>query len=149
MRKPSQIRRISIRALQAASLFILFSPAVRAQDATVRNSTLVATVRSADGSYSIQAASAQQPAIQAIVAAEIDHRWVKSSDFPARKVSESKFEDALGAGHQITVTATGIENSPSLIYIVRLYDAQPYGDIEVEVRNRLGETDRDSKHSER
>ena len=135
MRKPSQIRRISIRALQAASLFILFSPAVRAQDATIRNSTLVVTVRSADGSYSIQAASAQQPAIQAIVAAEIDHRWVKSSDFPARKVSESKFEDALGAGHQITVTATGIENSPSLIYIVRLYDAQPYGDIEVEVRN--------------
>ena len=114
---------------------MLFSPVALAQDATLRDSSLVVTVRSADGSYSIQAASAQQPAIQAIVAAEIDHRWVKSPDFPARKVSESKFEDARGAGHQITVTATGIENSPSLIYIVRLYDAQPYGDIEVEVRN--------------
>lgn len=124
-----------MRALQAASLFMLFSPVVRAQDATLRNSSLVVTVRSADGSYSIQAATAQQPAIQAIVAAEIDHRWVKSSDFPARHVSESKFEDALGAGHQITVTATGIENSPSLTCVVRLYDAQPYGDIEVKMRN--------------
>ncbi len=96
---------------------------------------LLVTVRSGDGSYSIKDATSQQPTIQAVVAAEIDHRWVKSSDFPARKVSESKFEDALGAGHQITVTATGIENSPSLIYIVRLYDAQPSGEIEVEVRN--------------
>ena len=135
MSKPSQIRQISSRALQAASLFILFSPVVRAQDGTLHSANLVVTVRSADGSYSIQGATAHQPAIQALVAAEIDHRWIKSSDFPTRHVSESSFEDILGAGHQITVAATGIENSPSLIYIVRLYDAQPYGDIEVEVRN--------------
>ncbi len=126
---------MSIRALQAASLFMLFSPVAGAQDATIRNSTLVVTVRSADGSYSIKAATSQQPAIQAVVAAEIDRRWVKSSDFPARKVSESKFEDDLGAGHQISVAATGIENGFSLTYILRLYDAKPYGEIEVEVRN--------------
>ena len=114
---------------------MICSPVARAQDATIRNSTLVVTVRSADGSYSIEAATAQQPAIQAIVAAEIDHRWMKSSDFPARKIAESKFEDDLGAGHQITVAASGIEGGPGLIYSVRLYDAEPYGEIDVEVRN--------------
>jgi hypothetical protein len=98
------------------------------------------TVRSADSSYTIQATGSQHPAIQAIVAAEIDHRWIKSSDFPTHQISESKFEDALGQGHQITVTSTGMKNTPSLTYLVRLYDAKPYGDIEVKVRNETAKS---------
>jgi hypothetical protein len=133
-------RPISIRALQAVSLLVLFSSALCAQDATLRNSHMSVTVRSSDGSYSIQTTGAQHPAIQAIVAAEIDHRWIKSSDFPAHQISGSKFEDALGPGHQITVTSTGTKNSPSLTYIVRIYDAKPYGDIEVKVRNETAKS---------
>jgi alpha-galactosidase len=132
--------RITIRALQAASLLILFSTVARGQDATLRNPKLEVTVRSTDGSYLIQAAAAQHPAIQAIVAAKIDHRWIKSSDSPTHQISESRFEDSLGPGHQITVTSTGLTNSPSLMYIVRLFDSKPYGDIEVEVRNSTAET---------
>ncbi|MGB8788922.1 MAG: PKD domain-containing protein [Candidatus Acidiferrales bacterium] len=131
---------ISVRALQAATLFILFSPVVCAQDATIRNSKLVVTVRAADGSYSIQAAGAKQPGIQAIVGAELDGRWIKSSDFPTRQISESGFEDGIGQGHQITVTSTGIKDRPSLVYIVRLYDAKPFGEIVVEVRNETAKT---------
>ena len=133
-------RPIPSRALQAVSLLVLFSSAVCAQDATLRNSHMSVTVRSSDGSYSIQATGAQHPAIQAIVAAEIDHHWIKSSDFPTHQISESKFEDALGQGHQITVTSTGMKNTPSLTYLVRLYDAKPYGDIEVKVRNETAES---------
>jgi hypothetical protein len=133
-------RPISIRALQAVSLLVLFSSALCAQDATLRNSHMSVTVRSSDGSYSIQTTGAQHPAIQAIVAAEIDHRWIKSSDFPAHQISGSKFEDALGPGHQITVTSTGTKNSPSLTYIVRIYDAKPYGDIELKVRNETAKS---------
>ncbi len=136
----NQKLRILVRAIEAATIFILFSLPLRAQDVALRNSNLVVTVRSADGSYSIQSATAQRPAIRAVVAAEIDHRWVKSSDFPTRRMSESKFEDTLGTGHQVTVAFTGIENSPSLTYIVRLYDAKPYGDIELEVRNDTAKT---------
>ncbi len=140
MCKPNHVRCISLWALLAATVLILFSPGVFAQDAALRNSKLTVTVRSADGSYSIQAAGAQRPAIQAVVAAEIDHRWVKSSDFPTQQFTESKFEDSLGQGHQISVTSTGIKNSPSLSYIVRLYDAKPFGDIKVEVRNDTAQT---------
>ncbi len=126
---------MSTAALRIASLLILIPPAMFAQDSTLRNSKLSVTVRSSDGSYSIQDAAAQHPAIEAIVAAEIDHRWIKSSDFSSHKISESRFEDALGRGHQLTVTSTGAKDSPSLTYVVRLYDAKPYGDIEVKVTN--------------
>src|ERR1700683_3997095 len=133
-------RRILISALQVASLLILFSSRVCAQDAAIRNSQMSITVSSAGGSYSIQATAAQRPAIQAIVAAEVDHRWIKSSDFPTHRISESKFEDALGPGHQITVNSADIKGSPSLSYVVRLYDAKPYGDIEVKVGNEASKT---------
>jgi alpha-galactosidase len=133
-------RPIPSRALQAISLLVLFSSALCAQDAALRNSHMSVTVQSADGSYSIQATGAQRAAIQAIVAAEIDHRWIKSSDLPTHQISESKFEDALGQGHQITVVSTGTKISPSLTYAVRLYDAKPYGDIEVKVRNETSKT---------
>ena len=133
-------RRITTGVLQVGSLLVLFSSAVSAQDATLRNSHMSVTVRSSDSSYSIQAAGSQHAAIQAIVAAEIDHRWIKSSDFPTHQISESKFEDALGPGHQITVTSTGTKNTPSLTYIVRLYDAKPFGDIEVKARNETAKS---------
>ena len=133
-------RRIPSGVLQVGSLLVLFSSAVSAQDASLRNSHMSVTVHSGDGSYSIQAVGSQHPAIQAIVAAEVDHRWIKSSDFPTHQISESKFEDALGPGHQITVTSTGMKNSASLTYVVRLYDVKPYGDIEVKVRNEGSKT---------
>jgi len=89
-------RRIPTGVLQVGSLLVLFSSAVSAQDASLRNSHMSVTVHSADGSYSIQAVGSQHAAIQAIVGAEIDHHWIKSSDFPTHQISESKFEDALG-----------------------------------------------------
>jgi alpha-galactosidase len=133
-------RPIPSRALQAVSLLVLFSSALCAQDASLRNSHMSVTVQSPDSSYSIQAAGSQHAAIQAIVGAEIDHRWIRSSDFPTHQISASKFEDSLGQGHQITVTSTGMKNTTSLTYLVRLYDAKPYGDIEVKVRNETSKT---------
>jgi alpha-galactosidase len=133
-------RRIPTGVLQVGSLLVLFSSAVSAQDASLRNSHMSVTVHSADGSYSIQAVGSQHAAIQAIVGAEIDHHWIKSSDFPTHQISESKFEDALGPGHQITVVSTGTKNGASLTYVVRLFDAKPYGDIEVKVRNEASKT---------
>ena len=40
--------------------------------------------------------------IHARVAAEIDHKWVKSTDYPKHEISQSTFEDALGHGKKIT-----------------------------------------------
>ncbi|MGH9827246.1 MAG: glycoside hydrolase family 36 protein, partial [Blastocatellia bacterium] len=80
------------------------------------------------------------PVIRATVGAEVDRAWIKAVDFPEHQVSESSFEDALGRGHQITVTSTGSAGKPELRYVVRLYDTHPYGDIEVTVQNETGKT---------
>lgn len=107
-------------------------------DATFRNQQLSATARSANGSYEIQAQGSANPAVRAVFGAEINHTWLKSSDYPAHHISQSDFTDSLGSGRQLTITATGLAGRPDLVCIVRLYSALPYGELEVEVRNDTG-----------
>jgi hypothetical protein len=76
--------------------------------------------------------------MRAGVAAEVDHRWIKSSEYAKHEVAESDFEDRLGRGRQATVTATGLANQPDLIYMIRVYSSSPFGQIQVQVRNRSG-----------
>jgi hypothetical protein len=53
-------------------------------------------------------------------------------------VADSEFEDALGRGRQATVSATGLPNQPDLIYTIRVYSSSPFGQIQLQVRNRTG-----------
>jgi alpha-galactosidase len=53
-------------------------------------------------------------------------------------VSESPFSDALGSGRQLTVTCSGLRGSPDLIYVLQLYTQNPYGTIQVRIRNGTG-----------
>ena len=62
-------------------------------------------------------------------------QWLRSSSYPSHSVSESPFSDALGSGRQLTVTCSGLHGSPDLIYVVQLYTQNPYGTIQVRVRN--------------
>jgi hypothetical protein len=93
-------------------------------------------VRAHDGAYEIQAYNSARPVLRAIVAARIDHRWVKSSQYPNHQISQGVFHDELGHGQLFTVTSTGLAGLPDLVYMLRLYDSLPFGDIDVEVRNR-------------
>jgi alpha-galactosidase len=125
----------SAKLILVAVFAFLLSDFAKAEDVSIRNQQLSATVRSQDGSYEIRTVGLDQPVIRARVAAEINHRWVKSTDYPKHETSQSGFEDALGRGRQLTVTFTGLAHHPDLVYMLRLYDALPFGDIEVEVRN--------------
>ena len=58
--------------------------------------------------------------------------------YPSHSVSESPFSDALGSGRQLTVTCSGLRGSPDLIYVLQLYTQNPYGTIQVRVRNGTG-----------
>lgn len=101
------------------------------------NSRLLVTVRRQDGSYAVQEKTASAPVIEARVGAQIDHAWVKSSEYPKREFSETRFDNVLGHGHQIQVRFFGLAQRPDIYYALRLYDDLPYGDIQVEVRNSL------------
>src|ERR1035437_7367726 len=73
--------------------------------------------------------------LQANVGALVDHTWLHPASYPSHSVSESPFSDALGSGKQFTVTYTGIKDSPDLVCVIQLYTQNPYGTIQVRVRN--------------
>ncbi len=98
------------------------------------NRTLSVTVNRQDGSYQFGSLGSQS-VLQAGIGALINHQWLRSSSYPSHSVSESPFSDALGSGQQLTVTCSGLRGSPDLIYVMQLYTENPYGTIQVRVRN--------------
>jgi alpha-galactosidase len=91
-----------------------------------------------DGSYQIGTGTGGHEILHARVAAEIDHKWIKSTDYPKRDISQSNFEDALGHGKKITVTSSGLPNLPDLAYTLEIYEGRAFGAIEAEIQNHTG-----------
>jgi alpha-galactosidase len=101
------------------------------------NDQLSLTVNAQEGSYQLFLHDGQ-PVLRSRVAAEIDHQWLRSSDYPRHRASESAFEDDLGSGRQVTVTCSGLDGKPDLVYMLRLYKQRPYGTVQVKVQNSAG-----------
>jgi alpha-galactosidase len=72
------------------------------------------------------------------VAAQVNHEWLRSSDYPRHHVSQSTFTDELGSGRTLTVSNSGLQGKADLIYAVQLYDRNHYGTVRVTVRNTTG-----------
>lgn len=130
------------RAFGYALMLYWFVPiAAVAEDLAFRNQELEVTIRRQDGSYALRLVGAREPTLlRSIVAAQIDNHWVKSSQYPLHEISQSSFEDRLGRGRQVTVISTGLPAYPDLVYVLKLYDENRYGDITFEVRNQTGKT---------
>jgi hypothetical protein len=124
--------------LLAVVVLGLLGPLAHAADTELRSESLRARI-SADGSYVI-AVGNNSPIVRAGVAAEVDHHWIKSAEYPKHEVADSDFEDSLGRGRQATVTFTGLKNQPDLIYTIRVYTSRPFGEIQFQVRNKAGRT---------
>jgi alpha-galactosidase len=107
-------------------------------EVVVRADGLSVVVRPSDGTYEIQTGAGEHSIIHARVAAEIDHKWVKSTDYPKHEISQSSFEDGLGHGRKVTVTSSGLSNLADLAYTLQIYDKRAFGVIETAVQNRTG-----------
>jgi alpha-galactosidase len=137
LRLPQLCRWFSKRILSfLAILTLLLGSFAHAADTELQNESMRVRISSADGTYVISTANAKTPILRAGIAAELDHRWVKSAEYPKRDIAASDFEGALGRGRQAKVTFTGLAGQPDLIYTIRLYSTRPYGEIQVEVRNQ-------------
>ena len=101
------------------------------------NDKLSLTVNAQAGSYQL-ALRGGQPVFTSRAAAQVDHQWLRSTDYPRRQASESAFTDELGSGRAVTVTCTGLEGKPDLIYAVQLYTERPYATVQVTVQNTTG-----------
>jgi hypothetical protein len=101
------------------------------------NDKLSLTVNSQDGSYQL-AVRGRRPMFTSRVAAQVDHQWLRSSDYPRHQASESSFTDQLGSGRQVTVTCEGLEGKADLVYALQLYRQRPYATVQVSVRNSTG-----------
>lgn len=105
--------------------------------ARLTNGALIVSIDDRSGVYTIAEAPRESPVIvRAEVAAEIDHRWVKGSQYPRHEVVESDFTDALGSGRQATVTSSGLGGKPDLVYTIRLYEDRTFGELRLQLRNR-------------
>ena len=105
------------------------------------NDELSLTVNAQQGSYQLSFHDSQhdgQPVLRSRVAAQVDHQWLRSSDYPRHQASESTFEDALGSGREVTVTCSGLDGKPDLVYVLQLYKQRPYGTVQVKVQNNSG-----------
>ncbi len=146
LRLVGQIRRVGSATLFIAIACILIlveaclgsANPTQASEVVVRTESLSVVVRPSDGTYELQTGVAGHSIIHARVAAQIDHKWVKSTDYPKHDISQSNFEDALGHGRKITVTSSGLSNLPDLAYTLQIYDGRPFGVIETEVQNHTG-----------
>ena len=102
------------------------------------NDKLSLTVDAKDGAYQL-AVRGGQPIFTSGVAAQVNHQWLRSTEYPRHQVTESTFSDELGSGRAISVTNSGLPGKADLIYVVRLYDQNPYATLQVTVRNSTGE----------
>ncbi len=111
--------------------------AVQCPAQQLTNGVLSVTVDGQNGSYQLGPIGGQS-VVQASVGALVNHTWLHPGNYPSHSVSESPFSDALGAGKQLTVTYSGLRDSPDLIYVVQLYTQNPYGTVQVRVKNGTG-----------
>jgi alpha-galactosidase len=95
------------------------------------------TVNARDGSYEL-GTHGGQIVLTARAGAQVDHQWLRSSDYPRRQAAESGFNDELGSGHQMTVTCSGLDGKPDMTYILQIYDQHPYGTIQAKLQNNTG-----------
>jgi hypothetical protein len=102
------------------------------------NDEISLTVNAQEGSYQLSLHDGQV-VLRSRVGAQVDHQWLRSSDYPRHQASESTFEDDLGSGRQVTVTCSGLGGKPDLVYVLQLYGQRPYGTVQVKVQNSAGQ----------
>src|ERR1039458_3144939 len=133
---PKRIGRLVFRvglAITAGTLMVGL-PCVAQQ---LTNDEISLTLNAQEGSYQLSLHDGQ-PVLRSRVAAQVDHQWLRSSDYPRHQASESTFEDDLGPGREVTVTCSGLDGKPDLVYVLQLYKQRPYGTVQVKVQNSAG-----------
>jgi alpha-galactosidase len=120
------------------SLIVSNSAGAAPAPAPIENAKLAIAADQKAGTYTIQSKENPRVSITAVVAAEVNHRWLRSSDYPRHEIQESSFADDSGTGSQLTMTYAGLSGQPDLVCSLRLRSQAASVEIEVLVRNSTG-----------
>ncbi len=96
---------------------------------------LLIKANGADGHYSVSIPGVPQPVLQASSAVKVNGRWLKASDYPRHTVSRQTAVGKLGPAEDWVITYTGRKDAPDLLVSLRAYQNQPFGEVQVSVRN--------------
>ncbi|HXW89294.1 MAG TPA: PKD domain-containing protein [Terriglobales bacterium] len=102
---------------------------------TAQEKTIGVSLYPADGSYTIFDPVSKKPILHSGVAVEIDHHWVRSSEYPQHSSSRDDVADGLGPGTRLTISSTGLRGQPDLIYSLQTHGNPDFLTMAVTVRN--------------
>jgi hypothetical protein len=118
-------------------VFLLGQSATRHQPSPERyeGKTIGISVNSKDGTYTIFDPASQKPILNSRVAAEVDHHWLRSTDYPQHTSTHESVSDELGSGTLLTISNTGLRGQPDLIYSLRIHSDPEFVTVTIKVRN--------------
>jgi alpha-galactosidase len=128
-----RVHKLSCSVVIAIALeaLILIAPCAAQQ---LANDKISVSLNTKDGTYQL-AVRGGQAIFSSLVAAQVNHELLRSSDYPHHAASESKFADELGSARMITVTNSGLPGKADLVFAIQLYDQVPYAALQVSVQN--------------
>jgi len=133
------IRRIGVVHIHLLlAIFLIAGSVLLLAKQSSAQETLQVTVSEADGRYTIAMPGSLSYALRAGVGVEVDGRWLRASDYPHHQAEHSQTRGYLGEATDWQVTYSGLSGEPDLIYHLRAYSSQLFGDIQVTVRNSTG-----------
>ena len=110
----------------------------RSETTKIENSSLTIEANQTTGAYTLRSKENPRLWITGAIAAQVNHRWLHSGDYPRHEIQESSFADERGSGSQLTMTYSGLSDQPDLECSLRLHPKAAFAEIEVQVRNRTG-----------
>ncbi len=89
----------------------------------------------AHGVYHIAPSANAAVTLISAVAAKVDGRWIRTTDYPGCQVARAPAEGALGAAIDWRVRCSGDPDQADLAYRLRVYAAGPFAELRAEVIN--------------
>ena len=130
----------AVYVVRFAAILLIFGGGVTTLPAqsSGEEHALQVTVDPADGKYTIALPGSNSYALRAGVGVQVDGHWLHASDYPRRAVEHSQAQGYLGDATDWEVIYSGLSGRPDLMYHLRAYSSEPFGDIQVTVRNTTG-----------
>ena len=91
------------------------------------------------GTYALFEKGAARPVFRARFAVEVNHRWIRSDEFPKHDLNGPRvYEGKLGSAQEFVLRESGLAGAPDLICTLRIYDRLPFATVRVRVANNSG-----------